>query len=221
MLLLSSLQSSLRRKHFTHVSEKNPASTIGIFGMQSEHLQQIMGYYVEDAQNYLALIERHLVNLQSTIEDPEMISEVFLAARCSIVGGASMLPISDAYINSIHKTGFCLVDCFKVLQQESSVKVDQKLEDLLIQVFYILKGLIEQLREPTSLTDDKAEQVISDLEPIRKTLMDHLHGLVHGSPNHKSSDVAIAPDLADDMCSLEDLESIIDELSLDNSANEG
>lgn len=195
--------------------------------MQSEDLQKIMGYYIEDAHNHLAVIEQHLLNLQRTIEDPEMVSDLFQVVRCGIVGGASLLPVSSLYINSIHKTGFCLVDCLKIFQQEGSVKVDQKLEDLLMEVFYTLKGLIEQLKEPSALTDDRAKQIVSDIEPIRGALIAHLHGLVTRSRNGKHSQVAIsqkdivsltATDSTDDIPCLEDLESLIDELSLDSSS---
>lgn len=204
--------------------------------MQPEHLQQIMGYYIEDAQNHLKVIEQHLLNLQSTIEDPESVSDLFLAVRCGIVGGTNMLPISNLHINNIHKTSFCLVDCFKILQQQGCVKVDQQLEDLLKQVFYTLKGLIEQLREPSGLTDDQAKQVMSEIEAIREALMAHLNGLVMRSHNGNHSEIAIAercgesvaslkesaqsaPDSTDDIPCLEDLESLIDELSLDSSSS--
>jgi len=185
--------------------------------MQPEHLQQILGYYFEDAHNHLVAIEQHLLNLQSTIENPKLVGELFLAARCSIVGGASMLPISSTYISSIHKTGFCIADCFQVLQQEREVEVDQKLEGLLLQVFHTLKELIEQLKEPSGLTDDKATQAIAELEPIRKALMVHLNGLVQRSHTKNHLESAIALDSTEDVPSLEDLESVIDELSTDNT----
>lgn len=202
--------------------------------MQSEHLQQIMDYYIEDAQNHLAIIEQHLLKLQSTIEDPEIVSELFRAARCGIVGGANLLPISSFYINSIHKTGFCLVDCLKVIQQQGSIKIDQKLKDLLMQVFYRLKSLIEQLRQPSNLKDDQAKQVISEIEPIRAALIAHLHGLSHQSGAMHRQEVGItkccnvsdmtlqesahiASELDDDIASLEELESLFDELFLDSS----
>lgn len=202
--------------------------------MQSEHLQQIMDYYIEDAQNHLAIIEQHLLKLQSTIEDPEIVSELFRAARCGIVGGANLLPISSFYINSIHKTGFCLVDCLKVIQQQGSIKIDQKLKDLLMQVFYRLKSLIEQLRQPSNLKDDQAKQVISEIEPIRAALMAHLHGLSHQSGGMNRQELAlmkccnvsdvtlqesahIASELEEDIPSLEELESLFDELFLDSS----
>jgi chemosensory pili system protein ChpA (sensor histidine kinase/response regulator) len=186
--------------------------------MQPEHLQKIMGYYVEDAKDHLNTIEQHLLNLQTTIEDPDIINELLGAARCGIVGGANMLPISPIYINSIRETGFCLVDCFKVFQHKGSVKVDRELKDLLMQVFYILKELIESLREPSTLTDDKAAQVMSEIELIRKAFREHLNGLVQRSHSTKLLEVAIISDMPNDLSTLEDLESLIDNLSLDSSS---
>lgn len=182
--------------------------------MQPEHLQQIMSYYLEDAQSHLEVIEQYLLNLPRTIQDPEQVSELFRAARCGIVGAANLLPISQLYITSIHKTGFCLVDCCKVLQQQSSLKIDQKLQDLLMQVFYTLKRLIEQLREPAELTDAQAEQAIVEVELNRKAFMEHLNGLVQRSRAANRLNVTPLQGFADDeACSLEDLESVIDELS--------
>jgi chemotaxis protein histidine kinase CheA len=186
--------------------------------MQPEHLEKIMGYYVEDAKDHLNTIEQHLLNLQSTIEDPDMMNELLGAARCGIVGGANMLPISPIYISSIRKTGFGLVDCLEVFQHKGSVKVDQKLKDLLMQVFYTLKELVESLREPSTLTDDKAAQVMSELELIRKAFREHLNGLVQRSRSTNLLEVAIISDMSDDLSTLEDLESLIDNLSLDSSS---
>lgn len=222
--------------------------------MQSENLQKIMGYYIEDAQNHLAVIEQRLLNLQSTIKDPEKVSEVFGAARCGIIGGANLLPVSNLHINSIHKVGFCLVDCFKVFQQEGALQVDQKLEDLLMQVFYTLRGLIEQLGQPSSLGDDRAKQVILEIGPIRQALITHLNYIVKRSrsanqpevTNTKHSIGVVAADKVnlvehknvqvvatvnaleleqltseseseEDFLSLEDLESVIDALSMDSA----
>lgn len=186
--------------------------------MQQEHLQQILSYYVEDAKNHLNTIEQHLLNLQSTIREPAKVNELFNAARCGIVGGASLLPISRLHVSSIHQAGFCLVDCFNVFQQEGSVKVDQKLEDLLMQVLYALKNLIEPLRESSSLTDERIAQVMSEIESIRNALMVHLNGLVRQSRSASHPEIAIASDLTHDVPTLEDLESLIDELLLDESS---
>lgn len=188
---------------------------IGASTMQPEQLQQIMGYYLEDANNHLKTIEQYLLNLQRTIENPEMVSDLFRAVRCGIVGGANLLPISNTHINSIHKTGLCLVDCFKVFQQQGALKVDQKLQDLLMQLFDTLKSLIEPLRESSGLPDDKTEQILSEVEQIRKAIMEHIQWLVMRSHSANSSDVPITPNPEDDLPSLDDLELVIDELSLD------
>ncbi len=185
--------------------------------MQPEQLQQIMGYYSEDAKNHLEIIEQHLLNLQSTIQDREMVGDLLGVVRCGIVGGANLLPISSLHISSIHKTGFCLVDCFKVFQQEGAVKVDQKLQDLLMQVFYALKELIESLRKPSCLTDEQTKQLMSEVELVKKALMEHLNELVQRSRRANPLEMAITSEFDDDISSLEDLESIIDELSVDSS----
>jgi len=187
------------------------------FVMQPEHLQQIMGYYIENAQEHLEVIEQHLLNLPTTIEDPELLSELLGAARCGIVGGANILPISSIHINSIHQAGFCLVDCCKVFQQVGSLKVDQKLADLLMQVFYTLKELIEPLNQPSGLTDEKVGQVMSEVESVRRALMAHLNVLVNQSHRANYSKIALTSDSLDDIPSLEDLESLIDNLSVESS----
>ena len=185
--------------------------------MQPEQLQQIMGYYSEDATNHLEIIEQQLRNLQGIIQDSERVSELLGIVRCGIVGGANLLPISHLHISSIHQTGFCLVDCLKVFQQEGAVKVDQKLQDLLMQIVDALKALIEPLRQTPGLTDKQIEQVISEVEVVKKALMEHLNTLVQRSRDANSLEIAITSELDDDLASWEELESIIDELSVDSS----
>jgi len=125
---------------------------------------------------------------------------------------------NSLHISSIHKIGFCLVDCFTVFQHERRLRVDQKLEDLLMQVFYTLNSLIEQLMEPSRLTEAQAKQVMSEIELIREALMAHVNWLVKESRTDNSLEVPRLPDSADDISSLEDLESLIDELLLDSSS---
>jgi len=78
--------------------------------------------------------------------------------------------------------------------------------------------LVESLREPSTLTDDKAAQVMSELELIRKAFREHLNGLVQRSHRTNLLEVAIISDMSDDLSTLEDLESLIDNLSLDSSS---
>ena len=139
--------------------------------MLPEQQQRIMGYFIEEAKDHLNTIEQGLLNLQTTIEDPELVNEVFRAAH-SVKGGAAMLGLT-----SIQQTAHRLEDSFKVLK-ECSVKVDQQLESLFLRIFDTLQGLLEQLSGPFGLTEELAEQMVRELEPVFEELNGHLGGLV-------------------------------------------
>ncbi|MEW6497779.1 MAG: Hpt domain-containing protein, partial [Cyanobacteriota bacterium] len=140
--------------------------------MQSEQQQRIMGYFIEEAKDHLNTIEQGLLSLQTTMEDREMLNEVFRAAH-SVKGGAAMLGI-----NSIQQTAHRLEDCFKVLQ-ESPVTIDGQLESLFLRVFDTLQALVEQLQSPYGLSEETAKQIMSEAEPIFEELNTHLERLVH------------------------------------------
>ncbi len=139
--------------------------------MLPEQQQRIMGYFIEEAKDHLNTIEQGLLNLQTTIEDPELVNEVFRAAH-SVKGGAAMLGLT-----SIQQTAHRLEDSFKVLK-ECSVKVDQQLESLFLRIFDTLQGLLEQLSGPFGLTEELGEQMVRELEPVFEELNGHLGGLV-------------------------------------------
>jgi chemosensory pili system protein ChpA (sensor histidine kinase/response regulator) len=139
--------------------------------MQSEQQQRIMEYFIEEAKDHLNTIEQGLLSLQSTIEDREMLNEVFRAAH-SVKGGAAMLGLS-----SIQQTAHRLEDCFKVLQ-ESPIKADYRLESLFLQVFDTLQALLEQLQAPLGLTNEAANDIMSEAEPVFEELNAHLETLV-------------------------------------------
>ncbi len=153
--------------------------------MLPEQQQRIMGYFIEEAKDHLNTIEQGLLNLQSTIEDPELVNEVFRAAH-SVKGGAAMLGLT-----SIQQTAHRLEDSFKVLK-ECSVKVDQQLESLFLRIFDTLQGLLEQLSGPFGLTEELGEQMVRDLEPIFEELNGHLGGLV-GHSGHDAEESGPLP----------------------------
>lgn len=138
--------------------------------MQPEQ-QRIMGYFIEEAKEHLNTIEQSLLNLQSVIEDPEGLNEVFRAAH-SIKGGAAMLGLY-----SMQHTAHSLEDHFKVLK-EHPVKVDQKLESLLFKGFDTLQELLEELQSPLGLTDDVAGKATKGFELVSAELKTHLALLV-------------------------------------------
>ncbi|MEG4856962.1 response regulator [Microcoleus sp. K1-B6] len=153
--------------------------------MLPEQQQRIMGYFIEEAKDHLNTIEQGLLNLQTTIEDPELVNEVFRAAH-SVKGGAAMLGLT-----SIQQTAHRLEDSFKVLK-ECSVKVDQQLESLFLRIFDTLQGLLEQLSGPFGLTEELGEQMVRELEPVFEELNGHLGGLVGHGEHHADESYAMS-----------------------------
>ncbi|WP_414541319.1 response regulator [Nostoc sp. CCY0012] len=149
--------------------------------MLPEQQQRILGYFIEEARDHLNTIEQGLLNLQDTLNDPEMVNEVFRAAH-SIKGGAAMLGLS-----SIQHTSHRLEDSFKVLK-EHPVQVDQKLESLFLGVSDTLKVLLEHLSGPFGLSEEAANTLMSETEPVFKWLNEHLELLVQQGNNGVASD---------------------------------
>ncbi|MEO0824246.1 MAG: response regulator [Cyanobacteria bacterium J06639_16] len=139
--------------------------------MQPEQQQRIMGYFIEEAKDHLNTIEQGLLNLQATIGDAEMANEVFRAAH-SVKGGAAMLGL-----DSIQQTSHRMEDYFKILK-ESPVQVDRALETMFLQVFDALQDLLDQLQGPFGLTDDKAQEIMTNVEPVFGQISTHLDQLV-------------------------------------------
>ncbi|MBD2568010.1 response regulator [Anabaena lutea] len=152
--------------------------------MQPEQQQKILGYFIEEAREHLNTIEQGLLKLQDTLNDPEMIKEVFRAAH-SIKGGAAMLGLS-----SIQHTSHRLEDCFKVLK-EHPVQVDQKLESLFLGVADTLRSLLDHLSSPFGLSDETANTLMSETEPVFEWLIQHLELLVQ--PGSSAAPVAEYP----------------------------
>ncbi|KAB8332926.1 response regulator [Scytonema tolypothrichoides VB-61278] len=152
--------------------------------MLPEQQQRILGYFIEEAKDHLDTIEKGLLNLQSTLDNPEMINEVFRAAH-SIKGGAAMLGLS-----SIQHTAHRLEDYFKVLK-EHPIQVDQKLESLFLGVSDTLKALLESCTEPYGLTDEMAQTLMSETEPVFKWLQEHLNLLIQQNRNHLTKNTSI------------------------------
>jgi chemosensory pili system protein ChpA (sensor histidine kinase/response regulator) len=143
--------------------------------MQPEQQQRIMGYFIEEAKEHLNTIEQGLLNLQSTLADPEMTNELFRAAH-SVKGGAAMLGL-----NSIQRVSHRLEDFFKVLREAiTPVPIDQKLESLFLQVFDTLQELLNQLQGPFGLTEDTASATVAEIEPTFVELEHHLTTLTDG-----------------------------------------
>jgi chemosensory pili system protein ChpA (sensor histidine kinase/response regulator) len=154
--------------------------------MQPEQQQRILGYFLEEAREHLNTIEQGLLNLQGTLEDSEMINEVFRAAH-SIKGGAAMLGLS-----SIQHTSHRLEDCFKILK-EHPIQVDQRLESLLLDICDTLKALIDNLGNPFGLSEEKAQALMSKTEPVMQWLNEHIELLLKQGNNQVLNPSSASP----------------------------
>ncbi len=143
--------------------------------MLPEDQKRILGYFIEEAKDHLNTIEQGLLNLAATVDDSEMMNEVFRAAH-SVKGGAAMLGL-----NSITRTSHRMEDFFKVIK-ESPVRPDRDLETMLLQIFDGLQEQLEQLQSPFGLTNEQAQEIMAPLEPIFAQAEAHLESLVTAAP---------------------------------------
>ena len=155
--------------------------------MQPEQQQRIMGYFIEEAKDHLNTIEQGLLNLQGTLDDSEMVNEVFRAAH-SVKGGAAMLGLSG-----IQHASHQLEDYFKILKETPGIRADQKLETLLLQVSDTLSSLLEQLQLPFGLTEEASEAAINTARPVFQQVEQHLKYLTSiANPNAVSTSTGSA-----------------------------
>ena len=139
--------------------------------MQPEQQKKITEYFILEAQEHLQTIEHGLLNLAQTLQDQEIVDELFRAAH-SIKGGAAMLGLT-----SIQTIAHRLEDYFKIFQ-DSSFEPDQRLEAYFLSLFTTLQELIEELSSPKGLAPEIAQNLLSKVEPVFKQLETHLHNLI-------------------------------------------
>lgn len=154
--------------------------------MQATKQQQIMGFFIEEAKEHLDTIEQGLIDLKSTLADPEQLNELFRAAH-SIKGGAAMLGFS-----SIQRVAHHLEDSFKILK-DNLIKPDRKLEDLFLKGFDTLKELVEALQSPYGLQTAQGEQIVQQAQPNFIQLNQYLNQL-HQQSSAGQPAVKVNPD---------------------------
>jgi chemotaxis protein histidine kinase CheA len=153
-----------------------------------DNKQQIIHYFIEEAQEHLEVVEQGLLDLAEVISDAERVNEMFRAAH-SVKGGAAMLGFE-----SIQKTAHKLEDCFKILR-DHPVPIDRKLETLFLKGYDTLKALVEELaNSPTlSLRPEVVEQIVSGSISNFVELQEYLNELLNTSTvefNQKQAETA-------------------------------
>ncbi|WP_293124439.1 Hpt domain-containing protein [Microcoleus sp. bin38.metabat.b11b12b14.051] len=133
-----------------------------------------MRLFIEEAKEHLDTLENGLVDLKSTMKDPESVQEMFRAAH-SVKGGAAMLSL-----DSIKTTAHRLEDCFKVLKDGPVKQVDQTAESLFLKGVDTLKDLIARLEGPFGLRNEEGEKLVQQVMPVFAQLETHLKNLAAG-----------------------------------------
>lgn len=131
--------------------------------------QEILGYFIDEANEHLETLEKGLLELKAVISDTERMNELFRAAH-SVKGGAAMLGYA-----SIQMTAHQLEDGFKILK-DHPIKIDQQLETLFLGGYDVLKDLIEKLQSPYGLQEEDAEKVMQTAQPTFDQLQNYLQG---------------------------------------------
>ncbi|MBE9121723.1 Hpt domain-containing protein [Tychonema sp. LEGE 07199] len=140
----------------------------------SDQQERIMRLFIEEAKEHLDTLENGLVDLKSTMKDPESVQEMFRAAH-SVKGGAAMLGL-----DSIKTTAHRLEDCFKVLKDGPVKQVDQTAESLFLKGVDTLKDLLARLEGPFGLRNEEGEKLVQQVMPVFAQLETHLKNLAAG-----------------------------------------
>ncbi len=141
-----------------------------------DNKQQIIHYFIEEAQEHLETVEQGLLDLAEVISDAERVNEMFRAAH-SIKGGAAMLGFEG-----IQATAHKLEDCFKILR-DHPVPIDQKLETLFLKGYDALKALVEELAtSPTmSLRPEFVAEILSGSAANFVALQEYLEEMLNSN----------------------------------------
>jgi chemotaxis protein histidine kinase CheA len=156
-----------------------------------DNKQQIIHYFIEEAQEHLETVEQGLLDLAEVISDAERVNEMFRAAH-SIKGGAAMLGFEG-----IQATAHKLEDCFKILR-DHPVPIDQKLETLFLGGYDALKALVEELaNSPTlSLRPEIVAEILAgsaaNFVALQEYLEEMLNTNTHDTSNREPAVMATA-----------------------------
>jgi chemotaxis protein histidine kinase CheA len=156
-----------------------------------DNKQQIIHYFIEEAQEHLETVEQGLLDLAEVISDAERVNEMFRAAH-SIKGGAAMLGFEG-----IQATAHKLEDCFKILR-DHPVPIDRKLETLFLKGYDALKALVEELaNSPTmSLRPEVVNDVLSGSAANFVALQEYLEEMLNINTHDTANRETVAPAVA-------------------------
>lgn len=141
--------------------------------MKPSEFQRIIGYFLEEAEEYLNILYQGLVNLQNTIDNKEELNEIFRFG-CSIKGGAAMLGFT-----SMQKIVCRLEESLKLLHYP--ILADEPLKSLFLEIYHALKKLVQEIKIANHLTAAKVKDITVNIDYTFTVLHSHLMFLIHKS----------------------------------------
>ncbi|MGA9378714.1 MAG: ATP-binding protein [Phormidium sp.] len=139
--------------------------------MQPDNEQEFIKEFIENAKDYLYVIEKGLLNLQEA-KDLESFHETLRALK-SLEVGAEVLNIK-----SIEKIANRLGTYLEIVT-DNSLNFDQQLQSLFLQIFDALDLLVNQLDSIFGLTEELSSKVVSKIEPVFESVHKHLKLLIN------------------------------------------
>lgn len=138
-----------------------------------DNKQQIVHYFIEEAQEHLDVVEQGLLDLSEVIKDADRVNELFRAAH-SVKGGAAMLGF-----DSIQKTAHQLEDCFKILR-DHALNVDRQVETMFLKGYDVLKELVGELANSPTLTlrPEVVDPIVQESQANFVELKEYLNDLL-------------------------------------------
>jgi chemosensory pili system protein ChpA (sensor histidine kinase/response regulator) len=134
--------------------------------------ERILGYFLEEAEEHIQTLVGGIDRLKEIATDEELIQELFRAAH-SIKGSAAMVGVK-----AMQKIAHRLEDFFKILRDDVSIAVDDKLQVLFHRAVSTLEGLVHELKGNLSISEDTTSIAIAETEPIFAELGSHLEVLI-------------------------------------------
>ncbi|MBK1989682.1 Hpt domain-containing protein [Sphaerospermopsis aphanizomenoides BCCUSP55] len=145
--------------------------------MKLEEFQKLIGYFVEESQEYLDIIYNRILHLQNTIDHREELNALF-RVTFSLKGGAAMLGFT-----SLQKIVYRLEDCLQLLRYP--IIADDPLQLLFLDVYHAIKRLILEIKTPEGLTAQKVADITCNIDAIFTVINSHLLFLIDKS-NYKN-----------------------------------
>ncbi|KAM3103449.1 response regulator [Phormidesmis sp. 146-12] len=171
---------------------------------------EIRHQFLEEAEEYLSVLDSSLLGLSNRRVDPQKINAALRAAH-SIKGGAGMMGF-QVLSTLAHR----LEDSFKVLKVDTSLEIDPPLENLLLTAIDRLRWVVAYDRQHQAI---EPHWVAAQIDPVFEQLHQRL-----GDPQDENAASLLSPEEGQDIIPLlfeTEVESCLQRLEtvLDNPAH--